>query len=411
MKKIQIILSIFLMGAFGYGCQEKESAYLDDSPAPEPVTVREVVNTNGGAVIRYTLPKDENLLGVKAVYERNGETVEAKASLYLDSLIVEGLGDTKTHDVSLYSIGRNEKLSAPVPVQINPLTPVVQTAQMQLSAAFGGVSLAYNNPSKANLAFELMMIDSTGLWKPLQTFYAGATSGRFSCRGLAGKETKFGVYVRDRWLNKSDTVMETLIPFDEIEIPKDKFANAKLPTDTWAPIDGLASYAMDYLWDGQLCPWGSWPALGVTQTAILPHHFTIDVGYKVALSRFKLYARMQYDTYAAFLPRVFEVWGSDNPPADGSWDNWTRLGRWHMVKPSGYGVGADVGPITAEDREYLSNGADFEIEPSDELPEPYIPITHIRFRTFATFYTYLTAQTTAGIMIAELTFFGQLRED
>jgi hypothetical protein len=205
--------------------------------------------------------------------------------------------------------------------------------------------------------------------------------------------------------------METLVPFEEIEIPKDKFTNARLPGDTWAPIEGLATYNIEYAWDGKLNPSGSGNALGITQTAILPFHFTIDVGHKVALSRFKLYPRVQYDIYNGFLPRVFEVWGSDNPPSDGSWNNWTRLGRWQMVKPSGYGPGNDVGPITSEDREYLINGAEFDIEPSDELPDPYIPITHIRFRTFASFSSYLTAQTTAGIMIAELTFFGQLKDN
>jgi hypothetical protein len=411
MKKIIFIVNIFLMVAFGYGCQEKESYYLDDSPAPAPVTVREVENTYGGAIIRYTIPNDKNLLGVKAVYERNGETVETKASLYSDSLIVEGYGDTKNHNVTLYSTGRNEKLSTPVPVQVNPLTPVVHSVQVQMATAFGGVSFAFDNPSKASLAFELLTIDSTGLWKPLQTFYAGAASGRFSYRGLDNTEQTFGVYVRDRWLNKSDTLIATLTPWEEIEIPKDKFTNAKLPTDSWSPAEGLAAYNLEWVWDGKLSPSGWGNVFASTGSSPIPQHFTISVGHKISLSRLKIYCRDQYDQYNGNFPRIFEVWGSDNPPADGSYDNWHLLGRWEIFKPSGYGAGNAVGPISSEDKDYISKGGDYELEPSDEIPDPYQTITHIRFRTVATFGTYLTAATTSISCIAELTFFGQLKDN
>jgi hypothetical protein len=400
------------MVAFGQGCQENESNYyLNDSPAPASVTVREVVNTNGGAVIRYTIPDDKNLLGVKAVYERNGEICEAKASVYLDSLTVEGFGDTKEHDVTVYSIGRNEKLSTPVQVKIKPLMPVVHSVNMQLTPAFGGVSLSFENQGKANLAFVLMMKDSTDLWAPLQTFYAGAASGRFAYRGLDDKEQQFGVYVRDRWLNKSDTLIQLLTPWKEIEIPKDKFTNAKLPTDTWASSEGNAAFNIEWAWDGKLSPSGWGNVFASSGSSPIPQHFTINLGRKVSLSRVKVYGREQYDIYAGTAVRTFEVWGTDNPSADGSFDNWHLLGRWEMFKPSGYGAGNDVGTITAEDREYFASGGDYELEPSVEAPDPYQTVSYIRFRTLSTFQSHLTATKTGNVIIAELTFFGQLKDN
>ena len=49
--------------------------------APQQVTVREVKNQNGGAIIYYTLPDDPNLKYVKAVYEmKPGVEADARAS-------------------------------------------------------------------------------------------------------------------------------------------------------------------------------------------------------------------------------------------------------------------------------------------------------------------------------------------
>ncbi|MND70437.1 hypothetical protein D3C80_619420 [compost metagenome] len=32
--------------------------------------------------------------------------------------------------------------------------------------------------------------------------------------------------------------------------------------------------------------------------------------------------------------RKFEIWGSNKPAADGSWDNWTKLADCESIKPS-----------------------------------------------------------------------------
>lgn len=48
-------------------------------------------------------------------------------------------------------------------------------------------------------------------------------------------------------------------------------------------------------------------------------------------------------------PRRFEIWGSTDPPEDGSWDNWHKLGEYEEVKPSGlpYGQQNDEDYTTA----------------------------------------------------------------
>src|SRR5690606_8524578 len=38
-------------------------------------------------------------------------------------------------------------------------------------------------------------------------------------------------------------------------------------------------------------------------------------------------------------PRVMEIWGSNNPASDGSFDNWILLASHTQIKPSGLGPG------------------------------------------------------------------------
>jgi hypothetical protein len=362
------------------------------------------------------LPKDKNLSGVKAVYVRNGVVCETKTSQYVDSLSIEGYGDTNPVNVELYSVGRNEKLSAPVAIQITPLIPPVLSVNVNLDAAFGGVSLTFSgNESNASLAFVLLTDTAgKGVWEPLQTFYAAADKGRFARRNLDPKEQKFALYIRDRWNNKSDTLIRLITPFEEIKLVKTGWTNAKLPTDTWEPTENNPTwYDMSHLWKGP-------EAAGATTagtnfctlpTAPMPQHFTIDLGYKASLSRIKVWPRNNYELYSGMYLRFFELWGSDNPPADGSWDNWTRLGSWEVFKPSGYGEGSDVGPVTTEDTDYFRNSQEYEILPTDEVSDPYRVVRYIRFKTLNTFLTYQTGATNGSVMIAEIALWGKLTDE
>lgn len=402
-----IILTIFIWNS----CKEEDRLdHIDNlEPAPEQITDIQIINKPGGAVIKYKIPADKNLLGVKAEYERQpGEVSETKASLYVDSLVIDGFGNTEEHEVKLYSEGRNGKNSEPVTVEIKPLTPAVVLATKSLEATFGGVGIHFTNEARANLAL-VLMIDTTGLglWSPLQTFYTKAPSGVFYRRGLEDIEGKFAVYVRDRWDNKSDTLVQLLTPIAEEELPKDDFTNLKLPGDSWEYIQG-AYYAIEGLWDGVTSNRTANVYAGKNSEP-MPQHFTISLGCEVSISRFKVYHRVN-DQYINSSPRTFELWGSDNPPADGSWDNWYLLGEFEAFKPSGYEADGSVGTITAEDKNYANvEGIDCELNVTDKVTDPYRLVRYLRFKTTSTYSTYGTDVTTGQIIIAELTFWGQIK--
>ncbi|MDR2774132.1 MAG: DUF4959 domain-containing protein [Tannerella sp.] len=414
MKRIVYITALAAFYIFS-GCREEERLiYMDESDtAPAPITIKgNPVSIPGGAIIKYQIPNDEHLLGVKAVYERNGEICETKASLYKDSLVIEGYGDTDTHDVNIYSIGRNEKLSVPLKVEITPLTPSVDVTVTDLAATFGGVEVSFSdNLSRENLAL-VLLVDSTGngIWQPLRTFYTSAVSGRFYGRGLAPKEMRFAVYLRDRWNNKSDTLTKLLTPFEEVRIPPDRFKNAKLPTDFYEPSGGNSTYVLEGLWNGQTYATSYSGAFCTPNSTPIPFHFTIELGRTAIINRFKIYPHST-GIYTNSFVRFFELWGTDEPPLDGSFDNWHKIGDWEIFKPSGYGEGAEVGTVTDEDRNYITSGGDYNIESTAEIPNPFIPIKYLRFKLNNTFETYRTGATQAYVVLAELELWGKIVEE
>lgn len=97
------------------------------------------------------------------------------------------------------------------------------------------------------------------------------------------------------------------------------------------------------------------------KAAPVPLQFTMDLGKKVQLSRIKMWGRN--DNYSLLFqathPKEFEVYGSNSPAADGSWDSWTYIGTYEGVRPSGLAFGVNA---TAEDQEYARKGEDYEVD-------------------------------------------------
>ena len=129
----------------GCGQDEKIGLNATDSVAPGLPTNIEVENINGGAIIRYTPPKDDDLLCVVASYMINGVERTTKASPYVDSLIVEGFGKVGDYNIFLKSVDKSQNESEPKTVSISPLTPPVEYIyeSLKITDSFGGVSLTW----------------------------------------------------------------------------------------------------------------------------------------------------------------------------------------------------------------------------------------------------------------------------
>lgn len=401
MKNSIIYITILLTSMLWISCKEEGRIdFIDDAAtAPGQVTNVTVENKPGGAVLKYALPVDKNLLYVRAEYEiKPGVVRETKSSYYKDSLVLEGFGALNTYDVKLYSVGKNEKESAPYIVQINPTTAPVQLAKKKFRDTFGGVAIDFENPEEANLAIVLMAdTGNLGYMSEVITYYTAVPKGTFTYRGVDGldpEKQEFAMYIRDRWGNSSDTLTAEVTPWFEEFIPKSTWNAYTLPGDI-PPVN--SGYPTTRIWDENYDQDG----FHGLETQMLPHNITWDLGRAVKLSRLKYWPRKHGDDrWKRGHAKVFEIWGSVSPNPTGELDDsWIPLGRFESLKPSGPGP-----QITQEDIAFADEGIEFEFAVSDFAPDPFTPIRYIRFRTVS---TYANASF-SNVHILELSFWGEL---
>lgn len=394
---------IFLISIVGISCKDEGRIDFIDSSAPAPAQVSNVTVNNrpGGAVISYTLPEDKNLLYVRAEYEiKPGVVRETKSSYFKDSLVLDGFGTPGAYDVKLFSVGRNEKASDPVIVQINPTTAPVQLATKKLRDTFGGVAIDFENPEKASLAIVLMADTANlGYMSELITYYTSKSKGAFTYRGINGLDTvqqEFAVYIRDRWGNCSDTITGKVTPWFEEFIPKATWKDHTLPGDI--PSIDAALYPITRIWDEEYGIDG----FHGNEMQPLPHTLTWDLGQTVKLSRLKFWPRgHDDDRWKRGHPLIFEIWGSLAPGASGDINDgtWIPLGRFESLKPSGPGS-----QITQEDRDFADAGIEFDFGVTDFAPTPSPEVRYVRFRTISTY----AKASFSTVHIRELSFWGEV---
>lgn len=419
-----------MASALVVGCAESNHGRIDqldkDLAVPGPVEVTNVKPTSGGAVIWVKIPDDKNIKGVVATYTRRGEEVDSKISRYVDSLVVEGFADTDEHIVKVSSFNVNEEKSDPVEVKFNPLAPAIRTVSPTIISAAGGVKVKITgNESKSDLAVCILRdedVNNAGKpvseiqWKEVTTLFTASDNITLTRRGLEPVEAIFGVYIRDRWGNVSDTLTAVLTPAQEIQIPKSGFSGAYLEDDNvFSMEDERSAYPLKGLWDGSGAS-ATYHFLAVDKVPI-PCWFTIDLGCVAELSRIATLPRIAYpELFGDAHPRNFEFWGSMNPsgkPGNGEHgfdDSWFCLGKFVQYKPSGYNPDGSVGTVTPEDVETFNAGNDFELN-NDEYPHAYDQLRYLRI-VLTSFASWSMPDATVGaLQFGEVTPYGQVVEE
>lgn len=359
-----------LLGTFCLaGCGQDEKIGLDatDSEAPGVPTNIRVENINGGAIIRYTPPMDDDLLCVTASYMINGIERFTKASPYVDSLIVEGFGKVGEYEIALKSVDKSNNESAVTQVKINPLTPPVEHIYNTLKVvdSFGGVSLTWENPTKQSIILEVTKKDGDE-WVSLENFYSSVEKGTGKIRGLAAEPVTLGFRIRDRWDNYSETLEQVNNPLYEEELSKSKFSEVNALPGDCGVNSGLPIHN---IWQGNFntdCFHSNGIAIGRT--------VTFDMGQLAKVSRFKMYQRRgdneiwtythnnlkRYVLYGAKEITAEMVNSGEDRGDDGifpTFEGWTKIMDVECYKPSGQ----DNPVITNEDIEYIKEGDEHEV--------------------------------------------------
>ncbi len=332
-----------------------------DPNAPQQVSEVQVTNRAGNAKITYKTPADPNLLYVKAEYTiTSGKVMEAKASYYADSLVLEGFADTEEHEVKLYTVSRSEVKSQPMTVKIKPLTAPIWAVyeSVEIINAFGGYKLTALNSTNASIAILIMKRNVLNEWEVDNdlSVYTTAYVVASQKSGMDTVSRQYGIAVRDRWGNITDTLFQQISPIYEVELNTANFKHFPLPND---PIQQPGASVAN-MWDLRY----GWPVSFTslaTATLTTPSIVTIDMGTTAKLSKVWIRPFKELSNlYFSFTTlKSFELWGSTNPNLDGSLDNsWTLLGTYECKKPSGSSGATE----TASDQEAAANGFYYDID-------------------------------------------------
>jgi hypothetical protein len=333
-----------------------------DTVPPAPVTDVQVRNTPGGAVLKYQLPDDEDLLYVKAIYSlKEGHQAEVRASLYNDSLVINGFGNEDEREVKIIAVDRSQNESEPVIRTVKPLEPPVLVIgkTLKMNADFGGVRVYWENINRADISVILEKKDHNDEYIPVDIFYSSVVEGDVASRGMDTVPGDFRVYVQDRWENRSEPITETLTPMFEMKLDRTKFQALFMPDDEPSAWNWL----LFTLFDGNI-GYG----FHTSETSVnWPQWITFDMGVKGKISRIKIWHRADGFEYRHGNLKHFELWGTNDAANLGDWNVYTRLMECVSTKPSGL----PLGQLSDEDRAYVAAGEEFSC-PVDAPASRYI---------------------------------------
>lgn len=192
------------------------------------------------------------------------------------------------------------------------------------------VTIAWGTPDISNGAYatEIKYTDTLGNSHVQRTPIAEDTTILYGVK--EGGDFEY----RTLFLPDSLSIDTFYTDYTQVEVPR--YAEM-VPKDSWKiyPLPGDfyqhdPKYPVTNVWDGNTTTDGNIFLVQGSDSAITkPNWFTVDMGLKVSFKRVALYQRPHGATpFQGYWPKTFAIWGSNNPGADGGWDNWHMLGTF-----------------------------------------------------------------------------------
>ena len=378
-KQATVLACLMLLSLVG--CAESNQLGLPPqhgNPPPPPVVVS-VDNLPGAAIIHFTAPLQYDILAVTATYHTNDVERIVRASIFNNSLKVEGFGVAAPHTVYLRTVDNSRNESAPVAVTVHPLTPPVEIifGTIEVNPTFGGIWIGWENELRNNIVVSVSIEDEFGHWVPIEHFFSSEVNGRGAIRGLPEQETEFRIQVRDRWDNFSDVLRATETPWFEERIDPQFFHIMSPAMVDDAPLWAAGMHVAN-IWNGNITTDGN-----MWHTANLPPDqdwfMTFSLGQLAELSRFRTWQRRGSNDTWSFSHnnmRRYSIYGAVEVTHDmrinGGREGWIHLMDVVSHRPSGPYNAAQL-PLTQEDRDFAAAGEEVE------FPIGIPPVRYLRF--------------------------------
>ena len=359
MKKLFLIpLLIFLVT----GCSKNDDG---DTTPPGALTVQNVTPTNGGGIIEYTLPDDNDILYVRAEYTNsNGVDVSRASSSYNNTIEISGLNQTSALTITLYVVDEDYNQSTPIYVELIPLESFIYLVQesIEIASDLGGFRINWDNIESKTVYVFVHIND--GVEEEIRILSSSTAQESIAVRGLPAVEISISTRVQD--FDENTTGLEEkgiLTPLFEEVIDK----------STWTllasqSVDGNAwEGASSNFWDDVIDTTGNnsdnsyfmiWRDLN-GGSLNWPLDLVIDLNKNVKITRFTVWQRAYWYNGPSDVPYYFqeENMKSFNIYASNDAQTWEELGQFDIGDPRD-----SEGNIPTTALESAANGHEFELD-------------------------------------------------
>ena len=367
-SKIQLIFKnlrsvLPIIGLILVGCEESNSG---DTTPPGELTVVSTTPTNGGGIITYDLPQDDDILFVRADYTNaQGEDVFRVSSKSNNHIEISGMVEAEPVEISLRVVDENENESNSVIVSLTPERSFIYEILENISLVedLGGVRVYWENQVEKTV-FIYFYIEVDGEEEVRILSSSLKTNSQF-IRGLAAVSTNISVKVEDFDGNSTSILdLGEFTPLFEEKIDK----------STWSLVGNLSINGNAY--EGRTVNfWDDVVDTAATNSdnsyfiinrsdngGVLrwPLDIVIDLNKTVKINRFKVWQRAYwYNGPDATTPyyyqeenlREFDLFVSNDKI------EWELLGSFDIGDPKN-----SDGEIPAEKIEEAASGHDFNLD-------------------------------------------------
>ena len=360
-KTLRAILLI--IGLILVGCEESNGG---DITPPGELTVVSTTPTNGGGIITYQLPQDDDILFVRADYTNaQGEDVFRVSSKSNNQIEISGMVEAEPVEISLRVVDENENESNSVIVSLTPERSFIYEILENISLVedLGGVRVFWDNEVEKTI-FIYFYIEAEGEEDVRILSSSTKTNSQF-IRGLSVVPTNISVKVEDFDGNSTSIVeLGEYTPLFEEKIDK----------STWSLVSNLSINGNAYegktvnFWDDVV----DTAATGSDDSYFIinrnnnggvlrwPLDIVIDLNKTVKINRFKVWQRAYWYNgpdattpyyYQAENLREFDLFVSNDKT------EWELLGSFDIGDPKN-----NEGEIPAEKIEEAASGHDFNLD-------------------------------------------------
>ncbi|MDA0753941.1 MAG: DUF4959 domain-containing protein [Candidatus Marinimicrobia bacterium] len=371
MKKLLLLtILIFTIGS----CSKRDDG---DTTRPSVLTVDSVTPTNGGGIISYTLPNDNDILYVRADYTNsNGVDVSRASSSYNNSIEIDGLNQTTALIITLYVVDENYNQSAPIYVELVPLESFIYLVQesIEVNTDLGGFRITWEN-IQSKTVYVFVHIDN-GVEEEIRILSSNNSSESIAVRGLPSEEISISTRIED--FDENSTTLEekgTLTPLFEQVIDKSTWTLVSSQSVNGNAWEGASANFWDDVIDttnnnSDNSYFMIWRDLN-GGSLDWPLDLVIDLNKNVKITRFTVWQRAFWYNGPSDVPYYFqeENMKSFNLYASNDAQVWEELGQFDIGDPRD-----SEGNIPQSALDSAANGHEFEL---DEVSETF---RYLKFR-------------------------------